>query len=110
MTYVNGELKYTFPPEEGGDLVLKEEGTPRRILVVWRTKKGKLIGAKMFLEESYSLALFKRMQEEGPGTKIELTIRINKANDYCTLLIKNNKGKEEIVKFDSKKEVSFFDI
>jgi len=62
----------------------------------------------MFLEESYSLALFKRMQEGDTATKIELTIRISEANDYCTLLIKNNKGKEEIVKLDPRKKIEFF--
>lgn len=108
MDYVNGELKYTYPKAEGEVLVLKEEAAPRRINIIWRSKNGKPLGAEMFLEESYSLALFKRMQEGDTATKIELTIRISEANDYCTLLIKNNKGKEEIVKLDPRKKIEFF--
>lgn len=108
IRYVNGEIKDAFPTAEGEALDLKEEAAPRRILVIWHTAKGEGVGARIYLEEVYSLELFRQMQEGDKTTEIELTIRVNEANDECTLVIKNNKGKEQLVKLDPLKEIEIF--
>lgn len=108
IRYVNGELKDIFPIEDGGALYLKEEAAPRKIIIIWRTAKGKGVGARIYLEEVYSLELFKQMLAGDKTTELELTIRINEANDYFTLVIKNNKGKEQLVKLDPLQEIEIF--
>lgn len=106
--FVNGEFKYTYPKRLGGFVEMHEEAAPRNIVLFWYTGNEVELVTEVYLEEAYIRNLFNEMLEGDKNTKLALTIRINERNDYYTVRLKNDKGREQDVKLNPNEEVEIF--
>lgn len=100
ITYLNGETVNIYYPHSLR-LNPTKSAIPKTIHVSWTSQEGKDIAGEIVFEEEEIMNAFNKFNKED---ELELILKINQANTFITVFLKDKSGKTEAVNTYTKVE------